>query len=91
LLIATCFLAFISTTSLADVGQAYGILEVSPGLSFAETENITTRVEQIMLKHKEIEHVSTEIGIDPGGTYYNGYNMPESKQALKPQLPDALQ
>ncbi|MBX9569874.1 MAG: efflux RND transporter permease subunit [Candidatus Obscuribacterales bacterium] len=61
---------------LADVGQAYGILEVSPGLSFAETENITTRVEQIMLKHKEIEHVSTEIGIDPGGTYYNGYNMP---------------
>lgn len=61
---------------LADVGQAYGVLEVSPGLSFDETEKITTKVEQIMLKHKEIEHVSTEIGIDPGGTYYNGYNMP---------------
>jgi Cation/multidrug efflux pump len=61
---------------LADVGQAYGVLEVSPGLSFAETEKITNRVEQIMLKHKEIEHVSTEIGIDPGGTYFNGYNMP---------------
>jgi HAE1 family hydrophobic/amphiphilic exporter-1 len=29
-----------------------------------------------MLKHPEIEHVSTELGIDPGGTYYNGYNMP---------------
>lgn len=61
---------------LADVGQAYGVLEVSPGLSFGETEKITTKVEQIMLKHKEIEHVSTEIGIDPGGTYFNGYNMP---------------
>jgi HAE1 family hydrophobic/amphiphilic exporter-1 len=61
---------------LADVGQAYGVLEVSPGLSFAETEKITNSIEQIMLKHKEIEHVSTEIGIDPGGTYFNGYNMP---------------
>lgn len=61
---------------LADVGQSYGVLEVSPGLSFMETEKIAHKVEEIMLKHKEIEHVSTEIGIDPGGTYYNGYNMP---------------
>lgn len=61
---------------LADVGQAYGVLEVSPGLSFDETEAITTKVEQLMLKHPEIEHVSTELGTDPGGTYYNGYNMP---------------
>lgn len=61
---------------LADVGQAYGVLEVSPGLSFDETEAITTRVEKLMLKHPEIEHVSTEIGTDPGGTYFNGYNMP---------------
>lgn len=61
---------------LADVGQAYGVLEVSPGLSFDETEEITTRVEKLMLKHPEIEHVSTEIGTDPGGTYFNGYNMP---------------
>jgi hydrophobic/amphiphilic exporter-1 (mainly G- bacteria), HAE1 family len=61
---------------LADVGQAYGVLEVNPGLSFAETEAVTTSVEKLMLKHPEIEHVSTEIGIDPGGTYFNGYNMP---------------
>jgi HAE1 family hydrophobic/amphiphilic exporter-1 len=61
---------------LADVGQAYGVLEVSPGLSFAQTEAITTGVEKIMLKHPEIEHVSAELGTDPGGTYFNGYNMP---------------
>lgn len=61
---------------LADVGQAYGVLEVSPGLSFAQTEAITTAVEKIMLKHPEIEHVSAELGTDPGGTYFNGYNMP---------------
>ena len=61
---------------LADVGQAYGVLEVSPGLSFAQTEAITTAVEKIMLKYPEIEHVSSELGTDPGGTYFNGYNMP---------------
>ncbi len=61
---------------LADVGQAYGVLEVQPGLSFKRTEAITYQVEQIMLTYPEIKHVSTEIGYDPGGTYYNGYNMP---------------
>lgn len=60
---------------LADVGQAYGVLEVDPGASFAQTEKIATRIEQIMLKHPEIRHVSSEIGVDPGGTYFNGYNM----------------
>jgi HAE1 family hydrophobic/amphiphilic exporter-1 len=61
---------------LADVGQAYGVLEVNPGLSFDETEKITAQVERLMLEHPEIEDVSTEIGTDPGGTYFNGYNMP---------------
>ncbi len=66
---------------LADVGQAYGVLEVQPGISFKQTENITHRVEEIMLKYPQIEHVSTEIGFDPGGTYYNGYNMPSVNYA----------
>ena len=61
---------------LADVGQAYGVLEVDPGLSFEQAEVISTKVEEIMLKHPEIEHVSAELGTDPGGTYFNGYNMP---------------
>jgi HAE1 family hydrophobic/amphiphilic exporter-1 len=60
---------------LADVGQAYGVLELQPNLSFAENERVTTQVEKLMLKHPEIEHVSTEIGVDPGGTYFNGYTM----------------
>lgn len=60
---------------LADVGQAYGVLETEPTLSFEQTRQITTQVEKIMLKYPEIEHVSTEIGFDPGGTYFNGYNM----------------
>ncbi len=60
---------------LADVGQAYGVLEVQPGLSFSQTEKIMNKVEELMLKHPEIEHVSTEIGVDPGGTYFNGYTM----------------
>lgn len=61
---------------LADVGQAYGLLEVSPGLSFEQTKHIASEVEKIMLKHKEIEKVSSEIGTGYGGTYFNGYNMP---------------
>jgi HAE1 family hydrophobic/amphiphilic exporter-1 len=60
---------------LADVGQAFGVLEVQPGLSFSQTEKITSKVEALMLKHPEIENVSTEIGVDPGGTYFNGYTM----------------
>ncbi|MBX9688619.1 MAG: efflux RND transporter permease subunit [Candidatus Obscuribacterales bacterium] len=61
---------------LADVGQAYGLLEVAPGLSFEQTKRIATEVEKLMLKHKEIEKVSSELGLGYGGTYFNGYNMP---------------
>lgn len=60
---------------LADIGQGYGVLEVSPGASFHETERIVTQVEKIMARYPEVEWVSTEIGLDPGGTYFNGYNM----------------
>jgi HAE1 family hydrophobic/amphiphilic exporter-1 len=66
---------------LADVGQAYGLLEVQPGLSFEQTEKITHDVEQIMSKQPEIKHVSAEMGWDPGGTYFNGYNMPSVNYA----------
>src|SRR5262249_12445428 len=60
---------------LADVGQAYGVLELQPDQSFQATERAAAQLERIMLKYPEIEHVSSEIGVDPGGTYFNGYNM----------------
>ena len=66
---------------LADVGQAYGVLEMKPGSNFAQTENATTSVEKIILKHPEIEKVSTEIGTEPGGTYFTGYAMNEVNTA----------
>lgn len=60
---------------LADVGQAYGVLEAAPGTSYAATEKKVTQFEQILAHTPEIEKVSTEIGFEPGGTYFNGYSM----------------
>lgn len=65
---------------LADVGQAYGILEMDPGASFAETERATTAIEKIMAKYPEIEKVSTEMGaesmFESFSPLYTGYAMP---------------
>jgi HAE1 family hydrophobic/amphiphilic exporter-1 len=60
---------------LADVGQAYGVLEMAPGSSYAQTQAATTSLMQILLKHPEIAKVSTEIGEEPGATYFTGYAM----------------
>ena len=60
---------------LADVGQAYGVLEMEPGASYAQTQAATTALEKILLKRPEIEKVSAEIGEEPGGTYFTGYAM----------------
>ena len=40
---------------LADVGQANGFLEMQPGTSFQQTEQAVEQLEQIMLKHPELE------------------------------------
>lgn len=65
---------------LADVGQAYGIMEAQPGTSFEQTEKITRAVEKIMQKHPEIVKVSTEIGtetmFESFSPFYTGYAMP---------------
>jgi HAE1 family hydrophobic/amphiphilic exporter-1 len=66
---------------LADVGQAYGVLEMEPGSSYAQTQAATVALERIMLKHPEIEKVSTEIGSEPGGTYFTGYAMNQINSA----------
>jgi HAE1 family hydrophobic/amphiphilic exporter-1 len=71
---------------LADVGQAYGTLEMDPGASFAETEKATSAVEKIMASHKEIEKVSTEIGaetmFESFSPVYTGYAMPSVNTAV---------
>lgn len=66
---------------LADVGQAYGVLEMEPGASYAQTQAATTALERIMLRHPEIEKVSTEIGAEPGGAYFTGYAMNQVNSA----------
>src|SRR5574341_1447215 len=60
---------------LADVSQAYGVLETTPGTSYAKTAEITAQVERLLLKQPEVRKVSTEIGFEPGGTYFTGYSM----------------
>ena len=70
---------------LADVGQAYGVLEMKPGTSFAGTEEAIRTVEQILLKHPEIHKASIEIGaesvFEATGAYYTGYAMPSVNAA----------
>ena len=66
---------------LADVGQAYGVLEMQPGASFAQTQDATTRLEKIMLRHPEVRKVSAEAGEEPGGTYFTGYAMNQVNSA----------
>lgn len=65
---------------LADVGQAYGILEAAPGTSYAQTEKMTMQVEKIMLKYPEIKKVSTELGqetmFESFSPFFTGYAMP---------------
>jgi hydrophobic/amphiphilic exporter-1 (mainly G- bacteria), HAE1 family len=70
---------------LADVGQAYGVLEMAPGTSFAQTERATHALEEIMAKYPEIEKVSTEIGaetmFESFSPLYTGYAMPQVNAA----------
>ena len=60
---------------LADVGQDYGVLEMTPGVSYAQTEAAAASFERILLQYPEVRKVSTEIGSEPGGTYFTGYAM----------------
>ncbi len=60
---------------LADVSQAFVQLEAMPGTSFARTAEIAAQVEQMLLKQPEIVKVSSEVGFEPGGTYFTGYSM----------------
>jgi HAE1 family hydrophobic/amphiphilic exporter-1 len=60
---------------LADVSQAYALLEAAPGTSFARTSDIAAEVERLLLQQPEVVKVSSEVGFEPGGTYFTGYSM----------------
>ena len=60
---------------LADVSQAFVQLEATPGTSFARTSEIAAEIERMLLKQPEIVKVSSEVGFEPGGTYFTGYSM----------------
>ena len=66
---------------LADVGQANGFLEMAPGTSYAQTEDAVKKLEQIMLKHPELEKASIEIGaesmFESWTPFFTGYQMPQ--------------
>jgi len=60
---------------LADVSQAFVQLEAAPGTSFTRTSEIAAEVERLLLKQPEVIKVSSEVGFEPGGTYFTGYSM----------------
>jgi HAE1 family hydrophobic/amphiphilic exporter-1 len=60
---------------LADVSQAYAFLEATSGTSFAQTSEIAAEVERLLLRQPEVVKVSSEVGFEPGGTYFTGYSM----------------
>jgi HAE1 family hydrophobic/amphiphilic exporter-1 len=60
---------------LADVSQAFVQLEAMPGTSFARTSEIASGVERLLLAQPEVVRVSSEVGFEPGGTYFTGYSM----------------
>ena len=60
---------------LADVSQAFAQLEATPGTSFTRTSEIAKEVERLLMKQPEVVKVSSEVGFEPGGTYFTGYGM----------------
>lgn len=73
---------------LQDTNQAVGELEAWPGTSFAKTEKIASKVEEILLRQPEIVLVSTQIGQEPplgatpNYTYFSGYGVRSANKAF---------
>ena len=70
---------------LADTGQASAMLEMQPGTSFQGTEQAVKRLEQIVLKHPEVQKASIEMGTESMFESWNpsftGYQMPQANGA----------
>ena len=65
---------------LADTGQASGMLEMQPGTSFKGTQEAVSAIEKIILRHKEVEKASVELGaesmFETWTPFFTGYQMP---------------
>ncbi|HVA27267.1 MAG TPA: efflux RND transporter permease subunit, partial [Candidatus Baltobacteraceae bacterium] len=60
---------------LADTGQAYGLLEMAPGTSFAATNEASRRFESLLSRQPEVERVSAEVGESSSNDYFTGQAM----------------
>jgi len=60
---------------LADTGQAYGLLEMAPGTSFAATNAASRRFESLLLRQPDVQKVSASIGEETGSDYFTGDPM----------------
>ncbi len=86
-LIGSTFYYFIGSEMmpLADTGQAVGFMEMAPGTSYEGTEKAVKQLEQIMLKHPELEKASIEVGaesmFETWSPFFTGYQMPQVNAA----------
>lgn len=66
---------------LGDIGQAFGVLEMQPGTSYAETERAVKKLAEIIAKQPELEVASIEVGaetmLESWSPYFTGYQMPQ--------------
>lgn len=66
---------------LGDVGQAFGVLEMQPGASYAETERAALQLARILSEQPELEVASIEVGsetmFESWSPYFTGYQMPQ--------------
>jgi len=62
---------------LADSGQFMVTVEAEAGTSFAKSDAIAQKFEQILQKQPEVEKVSSEVGFEltNNSTYFSGYSM----------------
>jgi HAE1 family hydrophobic/amphiphilic exporter-1 len=62
---------------LADSGQFMVSVEAQAGTSFAKTDAIAQKFEQILQKQPEVDKVSSEVGFEltNNSTYFSGYSM----------------
>ncbi len=60
---------------LADTGQAYALLETTPGTSFPATSAKAAAFEHILLSQPEVQRISAEVGEQGAGGYITGTAM----------------